>query len=260
MHYYLYDKYLSDKKYEGTLTRIEHRLIELGVNGHIERMSVLKSIPRLISESIERGANTIVVAGSDETLLEVIEIIGKFGNAVLGFIPMSEDSRLAKIFGIPPFEGACDVLSRRIIESVDLGVVNSKHFFLGSLDMPAKAELEFKGPYRVKTKSSDHHLAITNLGRIFSDEEPFLSIGTDGLLEAIVVKTEKRGLFKRSYTPMKESVIPFEKTRVVSADDNGLQAIADNKRTFETPFTVKIAKGALKMIVGKGRQISGPDA
>lgn len=255
MHFYLYDKSVSERKYEGTLSKIENRLIELGINGHTEKISVLKSTPALIRDSIDRGANTIVVVGDDTTFLDVVEVIGNFPKAVLGFIPLSENTKLGPILGIPAFDAACDVLSMRIIQQLDLGVINDEHYFLGSLEMPARAELAFKGPYTVKTTSKDHHLAITNLGRIFSDDEIMVRNVTDGHMEAIVVKQEKKGLFRRGDQVTSESIIPFVNTRVISASDTEQKAVADQRKTYKTPMDIRVAPKKLRVIVGKNRQV-----
>jgi len=256
MHYYLYDKGLSNKKFEGTLTKIEQRLIELGINGHIEKLSVLKSIPNLIQESILRGANTIVVVGSDATLLQVVESIGNFKQAVLGFIPMDENSRLAPLFGIPLYEDACDVLSMRITERIDLGVVNDNFFFLGSLEIPPEAQIEYEGPYTVQTKTREEHLSITNLGRVFVDEEAAPSSVTDAQLEACVVREVKRGLFRRSEgSELDGTHIPFTHARIISPHMKESQVKADQVKSYPTPIDVRIAPGQLKLIVGKARQI-----
>lgn len=256
MHFYLYDKSVTERKYEGTLTKIENRLIELGINGHTEKMSVLKSTPALIRDSIDRGANTVVVVGNDETFLDVVEVIGNFPKAVLGFIPLEEHTKVGPLLGIPPYEAACDVLSMRIIEHMDLGVINDEHYFLGSLEMPAQAELEFEGPYTVKTKSNTNHLAITNLGRMFSGDEELVRNATDGHMEAIVVKQEKRGLFRRGEVATSESVIPFTNTRVLSASTDEVKAVADSRKSYSTPMNIRVAPKKLRVIVGKSRQIA----
>ena len=60
MYFYFYDTFVSDKKNEQLLGKIENRLIELGINGRTEKLTVLKNMKELIEDAIKKGAHTIV--------------------------------------------------------------------------------------------------------------------------------------------------------------------------------------------------------
>ena len=47
MYFYFYDTFVSDKKNEQLLGKIENRLIELGINGRTEKLTVLKNMKEL---------------------------------------------------------------------------------------------------------------------------------------------------------------------------------------------------------------------
>ena len=42
MYYYVYDTYLSDKKYEKILDKVKTRLLDLEIQGKHERLTLLK--------------------------------------------------------------------------------------------------------------------------------------------------------------------------------------------------------------------------
>jgi len=44
MFFYLYDAVVLDKKFSGLLERIESRIIELGINGRVERLTPLRNM------------------------------------------------------------------------------------------------------------------------------------------------------------------------------------------------------------------------
>ena len=55
MYYYLYDTFLLDNKYQKTLHRIENRLVDLGIDGTIGRLSILMNIEKWLTTIIGLG-------------------------------------------------------------------------------------------------------------------------------------------------------------------------------------------------------------
>ena len=129
MHVYVYDDYINKKKHENVLANIETRITDLGLNGKIIRLGVMKNVATAIEGEIKRGAKTIVAVGSDKTVSKIINaMIGAKssdptgGNIPLGIIPIDQkDNAIAQSLGIKSPDEACDTLSARRIEKLDVG-------------------------------------------------------------------------------------------------------------------------------------------
>ena len=123
MYLYIYDSFLSDKKYSDLLSQIEKRVTDLGIKGRIARLSILKNMKELITDGIKSGVQTVVVIGNAQTFAKVINIVAGL-EVVLGLIPVENDNKIAKMLGVPPKLLACDVIAASIIKKIDLGLIN----------------------------------------------------------------------------------------------------------------------------------------
>jgi len=256
MYYYIYDSFLNDKKYEMTLYRVENRLMDLGINGKIEKLTLLKSFKEVVEQAVKNNAETLVVVGNDKTISKVISFLPNY-SLILGIIPIGTDNKIAEILGIPMAEKACDVLSSRIIERIDLGKVNN-NYFISCLEIPAKQEvtLECEG-YNICPLNSSRMISICNFGNIFRTQNfqhEKIYNPKDGVLEAVIASEPAgRGLFKifqKQYN--KESVFPIKKIKIKSFKEC-LPVIADGEMVVKTPVTVEVVPRKLKIIVGKNR-------
>lgn len=254
MYYYICDSFVNQKKYELLLHKIEGRLLELGINGRIEKLTLLKNLKELIEEGIKREADTIVVIGDDKTIGKVISFLPNF-SVTLGIIPIGPKNRIAKILGIPEGEAACDVLSARIIEKIDLGKVNN-NYFISSLEIPFGHEVIIEcDNYSISTLSSSNKINICNFGNIL-DNKIFNKIydPKDGKLEIVISPDNNSSgffnLLKRQFS--KDSVFPIKKAKIKCLKEC-LPVIADGEVTVKTPVSVEVMPKKLKIIVGKNR-------
>ena len=127
MYAYIFDNFLQERKYQHDIGQIENRLSTLGIQGKIEKMTILKNIQEAARQAIKRGVDTLVVVGNDETVTKVLpQIIDT--TVTLGIIPVGPHQTIAKILGVPSGLSACDVLSKRIIRKIDLGKANNAYF------------------------------------------------------------------------------------------------------------------------------------
>ena len=127
MYFYIYDGFLQDKKYSKLLSEIEARLIDLSIQGKTARLHMLNNMKELISDEVKRGAETVVVLGDDKTVTKAINAIADL-DVALGIIPIGGDHVLADYLGIPFGLPACDVLSKRVKERIDIAKVNANYF------------------------------------------------------------------------------------------------------------------------------------
>lgn len=247
MYYYLFDTPLSDRKYASVVNRIEFRIVELGINGRMDRLSILKSMRELIDTAVKRGAETIVIVGDDEAIAKAVTIVAQY-KVTLGIIPVGDHLAIAEGLGIPKGEAACDVLSKRIVKTIDLGKVNDQ-FFLFSVKVPAQdVTVECDGNYRVSMLGYPRPFSICNF-------TPELGTGEcnpeDGVLEAIFNEEPKGWLqFKRQQST--RSVFPIRKARIMSSSSS-VSLTLDGATIVKTPAVVEVAPRKLRVIVGKER-------
>lgn len=255
MYYYLYDTFLADKKYERVLAGIETRLTDLGISGKIGRLTPFTNARGLIRDETKRGAQTVVVVGNDETVGKVIDGLGE-AHITLGMIPVGGPSVIASSLGIPEGVDACEVLSKRVTQKIDLGSVNG-HFFLSHVRIPSgNVLIEGDGKYRISTLAADCEIIVSNLrsdGSPAPDGAGGYAAGDpmDGWLDALI--TPKReavfGIFRRK--DGQGSVIPLRKLSVTSPEP--IAITADGREYTNTAVSIEIVPDRLKVITGRER-------
>ncbi|MFA6909003.1 MAG: diacylglycerol kinase family protein [Patescibacteria group bacterium] len=252
MYTYIYDSFVNEKKYQSLLFRIETRLLELGINGRVEKLSLLKSVKEIIADAITRKSETIVLVGNDETIAQAISFLSGI-RVVLGIIPIGPHNSIADMLGVPQGAEACDILSRRIVEHIDLGKVNGRHF-LSQLEIrdASHVTLDCDG-YNITSDGPDSVVQICNFGYAESSFDRIPSDPQDGVLEAVIRTPIKRTLLNTfGHRSMRPSVFPFTKIHIRSKGEN-VAVIADGQTMLKTPITVEVAPKKLTMIVGKRR-------
>lgn len=262
MYSYFYDDFVSLKKYERTLTAVENRLTDLGIQGRIDRFAPFRSPKEMLFDAVKKGVKTIVAVGGDDTVRKVIDAWPNF-EVALGVIPVVESSVLSSFFGIPLGEAACDILSARLIERLDLGKVNN-HYFLSHLNIPSEAvAIECEGRFVVTPASGGIvrvcNLSIPNsqydagLGEISSLCDP-----RDGALDLLVTSGDRKfidGLkyifgFKKS----RESVSVFPLKQMVIRSEKPITVLADGNRLEDVQFKIDVEPQKLKVITGSERK------
>lgn len=256
MFFYFYDTFVLDKKHEGTLTRVENRIIELGINGRVEKLTPLRNMKELLEDGIKQGAHTVVIIGDDATLVRAINIIAPH-DIVLGYIPFGKTSILAELFGIPDTFEACNILSRRIIKQLNLGKANA-NYFLTSLVSEVSNQLKITcdGQFTVSSRSEPIRFHIHNLGNVFATTEP-QSLYTNATRLHLEIEPipNGRSLFKRTSTRPSGSTFPIRKAEITHTNE-AVPVRLDNETTIKTPITVTFKAKQLKVVVGKDRRIS----
>ena len=252
MYLYLVDQHLHPGKTATTLARIESRLIELGINGKMEKLSVLKSVKELVQDQVREGMKTVVAIGTDALLRQLIAVAAPL-NLVVGFIPLGSPIHLAKVFGMLEAADACDVLSARIIKKVDMGKVNH-HYFFSSLEIEHPAvRMTCDGKYQIHIRSDEPQISVCNFGNIFHGAfgREDLSNPCDGYLEVVIRRSRRRSFFNGDAAE-RDSVFPFKKL-TIHAQRESVKLVADHEQVVSTPATVEVVPQKLKIIVGKSR-------
>jgi len=242
MYYYLYDNFLSAKKYQSSINKIESRLTDLGINGKISHLSFLKNIKQILTEEIKHGIKTIIVVGNDRTVNQVINLLPDF-NALLGIIPLGPHNQIAKLLNIPEAEAACDVLSARMNTRLNLGLVNNNYYFITSLELLGNnLTINCDNNYLINLDGKNNSLITINNLFSFTNKSSI----EDTL--RLTIKTPKKLFFLKSYNNI--SRLQARKINLSSKKSIPI-LITDEKRIIKTPIEVVISPKKLKIIIGK---------
>lgn len=247
---YIYADYIKGSRYEKEMRIIENRLTDLGISGKIHRLSQFKDLDEMVRDDIRRGISNIVVVGDDEILKKAIGTASEF-DITLGVIPISgRDNKISSILGIPEGSVACDTLSQRLIEKLDIGNINGKKFFSRLFINHQKNPLLCDKQYEIFCPGGDIFIYNLNLD-VENKEIPKIN-PHDGRFEILVKPKIRTGFFKKSETG-KESLFFAKKLNIKSS--SAFSIYVDGKKNFYKNVDIKIESHKLRVIVGKNRKI-----
>lgn len=257
MHIYIYGSFLSHKKYDSVLARIETRLTDLGLNGKISRLGAMNNAKSMVENEIKRGAKTITAVGNDILVNQVINALAesekfKLHKAAIpfGIIPIGRDNNfIAEALGIPSEEEACNVLSARRIEKLDLGLANNTYFISSASITNQGTTIEMDKDYAIEILE-DGEVSVVNLA---TAERPMPEGAVinpkDGQLELFIRTEKSKGFLKGKESGA--SIFSLKKLTILNNKKYPL--ILDNSIKLQTPVNLSILKQKLSIIVGKIR-------
>jgi diacylglycerol kinase family enzyme len=249
-YFYLYDSYLQDRSHATSLIKLETVLTDLGIQGKVGRLTLLKSVRDLVDGAVRDGADTIVAVGNDITASQVASALVRHRRVTMGIIPIgTEKQAIAEILGVPAGITACHALSGRILTTINLGRINS-HYFLQSVTAHGTPTLELENMFSVHLEAP-HDIHIVNLGWL-GENTP---TNPDAhVLTALLTPTNRAGWLAKRTRTKHTTTLPFESARLLSVDDASL--VIDGYRMLKTPATINVVPGAIRIIVGKDRAIA----
>ncbi|MFA6161108.1 MAG: diacylglycerol kinase family protein [Patescibacteria group bacterium] len=247
---YIYDDFLVDQRYQEILDALETRLASLGLSGRIGRLTLFRNAKELVEGFVKSGITNVVVVGNDNTLDKVLWFLPDVP-VTMGYIPLAEPSDIAALLNIPTGLQACDVLSARLIETMDVGKLNDRYFLSEVIFENTMASIFVDGQYRL-TLTQGGTLEIKNLGRV-SGTGDALSDARDGLLEAVITphdtNVKTRFWNKLKIMPPNETRISFKSGEIVTTQPMSGQADRFSVSGFR--FNVSVVPNRLKVIMGK---------
>lgn len=247
MHTYIYDSYLSDKKYFNAVNEIESRLTDLGLSGRVCRLSPLRSLRDVINQELKRMPKTLVVIGNDSIVSQAISLMGG-SDVPFGIIPIGEPNHIAWRLGIDE-EHAGAILSARRLVQIDLGVVDNKTFLKSAEVTGDRLRLLIDNNYYVESNGAKVEI-INFLLNEEMDEMVAKTSYHSGQLHLVITKElVKKGLLKNK-THIEQSVIPFTE---LSVESDGATIMLDGFVKINNPQKVFVLPKGLKAIVGKQR-------
>ncbi len=245
MYYYVFDEFVQSPKFEKELAQIETRLTDLGINGKIARLALFRDATEFIRDELKQGVKTVVAVGNDITLRKCIDAVGD-ANIAVGIIPMGkENNAIARLLGVPIGLPACDVLSARILEEVDIGVVNGLRFMHSVHADKTRPFTADCGSYTMGTLYNGS-FELRNL--MFPDKDLPPSDPTDGRLE-LVVQLQKRSLFFSH--PTGPTFVPLKSARFSFSQEETFTIDGQEYKT--NMLDMRVIPGALKFVTSKSR-------
>lgn len=247
MNIFIYDSFLNQKKYDRLLARLETRITDLGLNGKISRLSLMRNINDTVKNELKRGAKTIVAVGNNKTISQIINSLDG-GSVPLGIIPIGEEHNdIAASLGIDSADQACDILSARLLARLDLGLANQTYFL-------SKATIENQGT--VVDMSDDYTIEATKTGLIhilnLANQKIKLPLNVrvapnDGVLELVISAQANQGIFSK---PADQSIFKIKKITINNLKN---QLILDGSISVAMPATITVVNQCLNVIVGKNK-------
>lgn len=245
MYLYIYDSCLKEKKYKNLLNAIENRTTDLDIKGKIYQLNLLKNVGNFIKEEVKRGAHTAVIVGNDKTLNHVIES-SLNQNITFGYIPIDPKSELGNYFGIPSGELACNIVSGRIIEKIDVWEINQKIFIRGLNFVSHKNTAIKIDAFKVVIEKGDN-ITIKNID-LENDNPLCISDPKDEKLEICIEKPGKLFSKKSQHTLLRS------KTINITSEDSSIPIVFDDFQTINTPVKIDLSNNKLNIIVGGNRK------
>ena len=247
MNIFIYDSFLNQKKYDRLLAKIETRITDLGLNGKISRLSLMRNIGDTVENELKRGAKTIIAVGNNETVNQIINSLA--GSAVpLGIIPIGEENNdIARGLGIESVDQACAVLSARLLARVDLGLANQTYFLSSAAIENRGTIVDMSDDYTVETTKTGL-IHVLNLANPKIKLPPKVKIAPDdGILELVISTQNKKNLFAK---PDDQSIFKIKK---IVINNPKTKLVLDGAVSITTPATITVVKQNLNVIVGKNR-------
>lgn len=246
MYSYIYDEFLQDRRHERELALVETRLTDLGITGKIVRLALFRDAVQVMRGEVKAGCTTLVAVGNDDTLYRAIEAVGDT-KTVVAFIPIGASTPMAELLGIPTGAEACDVLSARLVEEIDLGEVNGRRFLHAAFLDGTNVTVMCEESYTV-TPLRKCQMEIKNLAH---PDEMGVVDPTDGKL-SLVTRLPKFSLLKKREDV---GVIPFKKARFFAK--GGAKMNIDGEEIEAQEFDVRAIPGRLRLVTGKNRKFLG---
>lgn len=233
------------------MAKTEIRITDLGLNGKVIRIGPIKNVRETVENEIRRGAKTIIAVGDDSLVNQVVDSIADTG-IPLGIIPINTGKNaISRAFGITSSEQACDILSARRIEKIDLGTINNNSFFISSLAIPNDGTIvQINQEYSIESAAAGETIVVNLPTDKRGLPKSFPFSPQDGNME-LVIKTQKSGRLGLQSKETIQSILPVSHLTIINTKNHPV--LADGVRNISAPINIGISKNSLNIIVGKDR-------
>jgi len=241
MHSYIFDYFLHQKKYEKIVAQIETRLTDLGLQGKNFHVGPLQNFKSIVKNELKHGPKTIVVIGNNSTFNQLINAADGI-DTTLGIIPIGTNNSLAQTLGINDVETACNVLSARLVETIDVGMINDYSFISNATINNQGTIIEVNGKYTVEPEGSGE-INVVNL-TLHPQKNKGVKYGSLG----IYINVNKKRLLKQ-----KIDTSFIQTNKIIIHNLQKYNFTLDDAIEIKPPAIFSVKKNAFKIIVGKNR-------
>jgi diacylglycerol kinase family enzyme len=278
MYYYIFDPAkLPTAKFEKMQIALQGLLSEFKIAGEAGRVTALHSMQELVETASNRGVKTLVACGTDDTFNKMLaSLAGR--DFTLGFIPLTDNSFLARILGVEGLLHAVKTIAARRIEQIDMAKV-AQTYFISYLEFGLAAE-EIKhlgfwsslkilsgANQRAKIKIDNAYtLDLKYLSGLVVNTRPSpsddsrIANPTDGYLDLLIMERMKRTdilKYKSFITQGRLEKLPsttvIKCRKIEFLEPEGLSLTMEGRVVAKARATVEIIPRRLRMIVGKYR-------
>jgi diacylglycerol kinase family enzyme len=239
----VYDEALQDRRFERELAQIETRLTDLGIAGKIARLALFRNVNDLLRDEIRSGVTTVVAVGNDTTLRRVLDAVGD-RKTVVALIPVGPQGGMTELLGMPMGVAACDVLSARIIESLDVGDVNGKRF-IQSVHIEERSDFVVDHGAYIMTPQRNASVEVRNFA---APDDAGMQSPVDERL-SLILRVPKYSLFSKKVSI---GIVPFRALRI--SYETNVTAMVDGERLNGKDFVFRVIPSALRVVTGKSRK------
>lgn len=180
---------------------------------------------------------------------------------MLGLIPIGGPCTIADSLGIPGGVEACETLSRRVAQKVDLGSANG-HLFISEVRIAgANVTAETDGSFRMTVLAPEAEILVSNMrNREMAEGLAPERAGDpmDGLLDLLVInRAPASGLMGRFRQEVDVTVIPTHKVLLTAPE--AFAVLCDGREFSTDNLAVEIVPDRLKIITGRERVFANED-
>lgn len=267
MYYYIFEPTKNPKELK-IQDEIKIKLQTLGIIGECVTLSLAEEPRDLARVGLRKNYATIVACGSDRLINEVGSGLIESG-AVLGAIPLEEESSFNKILGIKNYLEACAILPQRKVLIVDCGLINSTKIFITEVTIKPKKELtlsesgliivNFDGNFQAETKLCD--IIVSNVGVKEKDTAKTRELLVDNHLDVFIPDQIKEtgGFFSKLFSKREKAEVEpgggsiFHPQRISIESRKKLITLLSDKIIERGNLVIKSYPGSLKIIIKRER-------
>lgn len=240
---YLYDETLADKRFERVIFETETELARLGIEGKIIRCGALCDPKSMLKDCLAKEIKNVVCVGSDTFFRQLVPLFAlEGGETVAGFLPIGP-SLIGPLLGIPSGAKAAEVLAARLIQTIDIGVINGVPFLLEAIAKKTQAAIEVSQSYRLRPS----HQGSISLRNVFKEGDR-VSNPQDGLLECVIrADVPTKGWFKK----VEQSETRLFLEEAVLSAPAPFEVLVDGERMIGKEFFLSLHPKGLRIITGR---------
>jgi diacylglycerol kinase family enzyme len=252
---YIYDDFLTDRRYQDIIAALETRLSSMGLSGRVGRLALFRSAKELVQNFVAGGATNIIIVGNDDTLNKVMWFLPDLP-VVVGYIPVAEPADVATLLNVPVGLEACSTIGARLIESLDMGKLGERYFLTEAVFENTTAALQIGNDYRLSLIHGGT-IKIRNLGGVGKNGYS-LANARDGLLDVIMLPSEKIKKQKSLWNRLVSSktiptTLSLSHGQIIS--EQPVEVRADRFALNGFNFSIQSIPQKLKIITGRMRRL-----